>query len=153
MHESEGQTIVDLVPTEVRPGKLRQSYQQRQELQRYASSLPERPTAEPGEERGRFGIRRRSADQTRHESELRRIYWETRRLGYTIDAATALEHHGFRRGISAIASEEELLGNAEPDSLTAALGSDLIVDSAERIRGTITAVQTHFRREVIDKQS
>ncbi len=140
--------IVELTELDDRSWGLAERFRSRQALQQRTISAPRRPEEEPGIERAWGGLmRRKSAEQKRHEAWLREQHWNGTEADYARSWGLALEVSGVRDSIQAVNMEEQELRSVHPHSLAAAIGQELILDSAARIRDLNTEANAFFRRK------
>jgi len=73
-------------------------------------------------------------------------YYDGELTAYTRSWALALEASGIRDSVQAVGMEEQLLQALPPGSLAAAIGEELVLDSAARIRDLNTEANAYFRQ-------
>ncbi len=138
--------VFEVIPTEgdQRQQQLVERYRQRREAQTRAVTLPDRPQRLPADERSWWGGERESLALTKHHEAMDRVHHSMREAHYTQQAMTALEYTGFNSGLRTVAAEESDLLQTTPNSVAAEFAQELLIDSSQRIRLGITAIQEEF---------
>jgi len=132
-----------------RQQQLVERHRHGQKMQPHTVHTPGRPEHEPGDIRAWWGGKRESLLLQRHHARMDGIYYAARQAAYIQEAMLALDYHSYVSSTRTIAAEEQELMTTDPNSLTAQVAEQMLLDSVERIRIATNDIQADFRRRTI----
>jgi len=140
-------------PAQDRMGDLVRAYQEGAGEEARRLPVLARPEAEqldlPRERRGRSAAEVR---MQRHNELMLEDYTKGREGSYKMDAGLAIERIAVSRGMAHARALQDLYLTAEPGSLEAIVGEELVGASIGRVKGGITAITEGFWQWILRKR-